>query len=144
MLRYSPPKRTLGPRAQANQKARRETWPAVLRRAGFRCEMCQSREQLFWCHVFGRPATGLKLGEWANTEALTAALCQSCHDALDRRRPTTVEDRERVSALILAAAMYFRSDCVDWGESPAGTEGYSPVDLVREMVRRLEANGMRP
>ena len=103
MLRYSPPKRTLGPRAQANQKARRETWPAVLRRAGYRCEMCQSREQLFWAHCVGSPATGLRLGEIANSEALTCALCRDCHDALDRRRPRTDEDEFRVYTLLREA-----------------------------------------
>jgi hypothetical protein len=142
-LSYSPPKRSFGPRAKANQKARRETWPAILRRANYRCEMCQAREQLFWCHIFGRPGSGLCLGPWANAEALTAALCARCHDVLDRRGPSTVDDRERVR-LLLFTAMGRLVEHLPRGQEAPWVSGEDVVSAIREIVRRLEALGITP
>lgn len=135
------PWRTVGPRAKANLEARRETWPAVLRRADYRCEMCRERTEVFWAHLAGRPGSGATLGDWANSEALTAALCRGCHDGSDGRRPTSAIDQGRISDLLNAGAERL-SDLL-----PAGTLLHvhkSPLEAVRQMVRDLEAAGVEP
>ena len=147
-LRYKQPgKPKLGRQALTVLKARRETWPAVKRRSGYRCEMCLERKDLEWCHIVGRPATGLQLGEWANTVELTAALCRECHDGLDRRRPTSIDDQDRIHALLEAAsarlaALGAETFCP--GYTGATNERQSWHDGIREQIRQLEAAGVEP
>ena len=114
-MRYTPPKKTLGPRAKKNSSDRRVSFNRILTdpQRGVRCEGCgQEGVTLQWAHVAGRSGSGACLGEWANSPELTTALCadnimvgkRGCHSRYDLRLNRTV-DRQLRRRLMAAAAV---------------------------------------
>ena len=135
-LRYTPLKRTPGPRAKENQRMRAKVWPAVLRRDGFKCAVCGALGvQLVGHHVAGRPGSGLCLGEWANSEELLTALCEGCHR---EAHVGAGQLREKLMRQGGSRLFYRRPE-----PRPVIAQ-FSPQERIRELVRQLEALGLRP
>jgi len=62
----------------SSRRWREQTRPAVLARAGGRCERCDQAGQLDVCHLV--PTTQLVGSEAAFDPELCLALCRSCHN----------------------------------------------------------------
>ena len=140
-LRYSPPKRSQGPRAKENERMRRKVWPAVLKRAKYRCENCQAEGvQLVGHHVAGRPGSGLCLGPWANCEELLVALDADCHRKIHSDK--LVADNLRFAAAQRLYKTALRQAwAVDWRALDPSVD---PADEIRRFVRLLEDQGIEP
>lgn len=135
-LRYSPPKMALGPRAKANEQARRITWPQALRRAWYRCEGCGAKDvDLVGHHIAGRPGSGFCLGPWANCVELLAVLCSDCH------REAHLGDGQRREQLLWLGAtrLFWRHP-----EPRPVVAQFTAPERIRELVRSLEASGIEP
>lgn len=138
------PKAAKTPRALEYDRIRRLVWPAVLRRAAFRCEGCGAQNvELQAAHLFGRRATGAGLGDWANCEHLMAALCTvhdgavGCHERVDRHLDVHLAQRLRREALYrLSEAVEGRPTAVGQIRLFTGT-----LDEARRLVAELEASG---
>lgn len=109
-------------------------WPAVLERARERCEACGGNGRLEWAHLFGRPATGARLGHLAHDVDLTAALCSfrleggiGCHERIDRGLANELRDRLRWKAIERFAThrkVVFAAEAGD-----------SPIVAIKQLVR---------
>lgn len=140
-LRYSPPKRTVGPRAKENERMRRKVWPAVLKRANYHCENCQAEGvQLVGHHVAGRPGSGLCLGPWANCEELLVALCVGCHRLIHMDKLLTDKLRGEAAWRLYDRALS-EAYVIGWR---AFDPGVDPADEIRRFVRLLEDQGIEP
>jgi hypothetical protein len=147
-MRYTPPKRTPGPRARANNAAHKRDWLAILQRQRFACAGCGARSvPLQDAHLAGRPGSGACLGAWANAPELRVALCCAdpargtlgCHEKIDRDLDPELRDRLRWEAVQRL------DDCIqpDLGDS-AGDPAADPLDAIRALVRLAEERHIPP
>lgn len=118
------PKR--GPVAARWETHRRRSRAVVMARAYGRCEVPGCRaEATEWAHMFGR--RHLVAEPHASSPELTAALCRSHHQGIDRG---LLPDTQLV--LRWAACQRFG---LRWGVSPVGND---PLAVIRRMVDEVE------
>ncbi len=157
-MKYTPPKRTLGPRATRNAADRRIAFHKVLTDPlrGMKCEGCGAADvTLQWAHVAGRPGSGSCLGVWANSSELTTALCADnimsrtvgCHSRYDRyldaglRRRLLAAAAVRIQERLRAEA---RTSKVLVPLNVEAIRAEAAVGIIRRTVAELERLGVEP
>jgi len=157
-MKYTPPKRTLGPRATRNAADRRIAFHKVLTDPlrGMKCEGCGAADvTLQWAHVAGRPGSGSCLGVWANSSELTTALCADnirartvgCHSRYDRHLDAGLRRRLLAAAAVriqgrLRAEARTSKALVDVNVETIRAE--TALGIIRRTVAELERLGVEP
>ena len=133
-MRFTP-LRAKGKHGHLMDRVRATVWPAVLRRSNGACEACGARGvTLEWAHLMGGPGTGAGLGAWANSEHLTAALCRTDHQRIDRHLDVHLAQRLRRDALVRLWQATHRF--VEPRPAFTGT-----LDEARRLIAELESFG---
>lgn len=132
-----------GPRAVANEKARKVNWPGALRDAGYRCVVCCERKDLVGHHAGGRPGSGLCLGAWANAQELLVPLCAECHDEVHASSIGSARQVVLLYAVEQLAGRY--NNLLPHEETLLAPESVEwSISVLRSMVRTLEERGVQP